>query len=91
MIFDIPREELSHLIEVTRMLCLHHRQKLGVDSLNLVVSNGSATHQQIMHFHLHIVPRKAGDGIKFWPKQEQKSDRELELVQRKFATQFLPK
>ena len=84
-IFDIPQEELSHLMDVTKKLCLHYREKLGVDSVNLVIANGKATFQEIMHFHLHIVPRKQNDGIAFWLRQDEKSDSYLERVRQKFA------
>jgi histidine triad (HIT) family protein len=86
MIFDIPQPELSHLIEITKKLCLHYQQKIGMDSLNLIVSNGEATHQKIMHFHLHIIPRKENDGLEFWLRPDEKPDSELEQIRRKFAT-----
>jgi|SRR5579872_6340947 len=84
-IFDIPQDELAHLVEVAQRLCIHYRQKVGMDSLNLVVSNGEATNQKIMHFHLHIIPRKFDDGIVFWQRREEKSDPELEKIRRKFT------
>ena len=38
--------------------------KLGCDSFNLVVNNGKAAQQLVPHVHLHIVPRKEGDGYR---------------------------
>jgi histidine triad (HIT) family protein len=83
MILDIPTMELSHLMEVTKLLCVHYQQKLGADSVNLVVSNGPANHQKITHFHPHIVPRRVGDGLEFWGRRDQKLDAELERIRKK--------
>jgi len=32
--------------------------------LNLVQANGPGAHQSVEHFHVHILPRKRGDGLK---------------------------
>jgi histidine triad (HIT) family protein len=37
--------------------------RLSPDGLNLVQSNRSAGWQDVFHFHLHVVPRWAGDGL----------------------------
>lgn len=50
MIFDIPESELSHVNQVVKMLCLDYKRKLGKDSVSLLVMNGKATNQKIMHF-----------------------------------------
>ena len=36
--------------------------KIGCKDFNLVVNNGKNAGQVIEHFHLHILPRKEGDG-----------------------------
>jgi len=38
--------------------------KLGVKDFNLVVNNGKLAGQLVSHFHLHILPRKEGDGFR---------------------------
>jgi histidine triad (HIT) family protein len=86
MIFDVPQDELSHLILVTKKLCLHYRQKVGMESVNLVLNNGKATNQKIMHFHLHIIPRKLNDGITLLSRPDIKSNSDLEQVRRKLTT-----
>ena len=39
------------------------RAASGCDGLNVVQSNGHAGQQDILHFHLHLVPRFSGDDI----------------------------
>lgn len=31
---------------------------------NIITSKGSAATQTVMHLHVHVVPRRAGDGLK---------------------------
>ena len=40
------------------------RAALQPDGLNLLQSNGRAGGQVIFHFHLHIIPRWYGDGLR---------------------------
>ena len=41
---------------------------LGIDSLNLVQANGPWAAQSVQHFHIHLIPRKEGDGLGMdWP------------------------
>lgn len=38
-------------------------ERLTPDGLNLTQSNRSAGWQDVFHFHLHVIPRWAGDGL----------------------------
>ena len=38
-------------------------EKLAPDGLNLSQSNRAAAWQDVLHFHLHVIPRWAGDGV----------------------------
>jgi histidine triad (HIT) family protein len=35
----------------------------GIDNLQLIHNAGQDAQQKVFHFHLHLIPRKAGDGI----------------------------
>ena len=35
----------------------------GYDGFNLVQNNGTAAGQSVFHFHLHVIPRREGDGV----------------------------
>ena len=38
------------------------------DGFNLLQANGPGAAQSVMHFHMHIVPRKSNDGLMMnWP------------------------
>ena len=39
------------------------RRVSGREGMNLVVSSGTAAGQDVYHFHIHLIPRRAGDGF----------------------------
>lgn len=39
----------------------------GPDGINLVTSAGAAATQTVMHWHVHLIPRQAGDALAQWP------------------------
>ncbi len=45
------------------------------DGLNVIQSNGDAATQTVMHLHVHVVPRWAGDALgRIWPPETAYSD-----------------
>jgi histidine triad (HIT) family protein len=40
------------------------RSVLELDGVNLIQANGRAAFQTVFHFHMHVVPRYAGDAVK---------------------------
>lgn len=65
---DLPEEMLGLLLAAGRRVAAAQRAALGAEgtwvALNDVVS------QSVPHVHLHVVPRRRGDGLKgfFWPR-----------------------
>ena len=39
------------------------KKAVGAEGINIVQNNGEVAGQSVYHFHLHIIPRKSGDGI----------------------------
>ena len=42
-------------------------ENCGYDGVNLLNASGESAGQSVPHFHIHIIPRKKGDGIDAWP------------------------
>ena len=57
-------------------------QGLGVGGVAVVQLNGREANQLVMHYHVHLVPRKAGDGVKAteWEARAGDRDRISELA-----------
>jgi histidine triad (HIT) family protein len=60
---DIPPELAMHLFDVALRLSPVVRRLNGADDMNLVVNSGPAAGQNVFHYHVHLIPRKAGDGF----------------------------
>lgn len=43
------------------------RSRLRCEGINMMVCDGAAAFQTVFHFHLHVVPRYAGDGLTIAP------------------------
>jgi len=62
-IFEVPAELGHHLFKVTMSLASAVRKVTGCEDINIVVSSGEAAGQDEPHYHVHIIPRRAGDGF----------------------------
>jgi histidine triad (HIT) family protein len=52
-----------HLFQVALTLGPIVRRLTGSDDLNVVVNSGEAAGQNVFHYHVHLIPRHAGDGF----------------------------
>jgi len=62
-LLDVPPQIGLHLFKVTMQLANAVRHVTGSDDMNIVVNNGAAAGQDEPHYHVHIIPRRAGDGF----------------------------
>ncbi len=53
------------------------RSSLRCEGINVLLCDGEAAFQTVFHFHLHVIPRYAGDG---WAIKTQPSARERSLL-----------
>ena len=78
---DIPSNELSKLYKTVKKIAIRIHKNLEIDGYNVLQNNFKAAGQDILHFHVHIIPRKYDDD-KFRIKipRIHASDDELEEV-----------
>lgn len=60
---DVPPEIGKHLFDVTMRLADAVTTVSDCHDLNIVVNSGPAAGQDEPHFHIHIIPRRDGDGF----------------------------
>ncbi|HEX6533123.1 MAG TPA: HIT family protein [Gemmatimonadaceae bacterium] len=60
---DLPSDLGAHLFQVAMQLGPVIRRVSGLEGMNLVVSSGETAGQDVYHFHIHLIPRRAGDGF----------------------------
>jgi histidine triad (HIT) family protein len=60
---DVPRQLTMHLFDIAVRLADVVRQVTGCDDMNIVVNSGEAAGQDVLHYHVHVIPRRHGDGF----------------------------
>jgi histidine triad (HIT) family protein len=77
---DLAREELEPLLRAAQVLSAAMERALS--SEGTFVALNDRVSQSVPHVHLHVVPRKRGDGLKgfFWPRSKYASDEEAAAV-----------
>lgn len=70
-LYEIEDETLARAVKLAKKIVCHEKDVLGCDGYNLVQNNGEAAGQSVFHFHMHLIPRYAGqEKIVAWPPQE---------------------
>ena len=59
---EAPEALLGHVMAVGASIGAAEMKAFGADGFNLIQNNGEAAGQSVFHLHLHVIPRKAGDG-----------------------------
>jgi histidine triad (HIT) family protein len=60
---DIPGSVGMHLYQVATKLIPVVQASAGASDMNIVVNSGAAAGQNVMHYHIHLIPRRDGDGF----------------------------
>jgi histidine triad (HIT) family protein len=60
---DVPRVVGAHLFQVVTQLIEPVQRVSGASDMNIMVNSGAAAGQDVNHFHIHLIPRRAGDGF----------------------------
>ncbi|GAA1994551.1 HIT family protein [Terrabacter lapilli] len=81
----VPREHAVGLADVDAATSAHvwsvghqmaralRRSSLRCDGINAFLADGEVAGQEVFHFHLHVIPRYAGDGFSMtadWKQRE---------------------
>jgi len=60
--------DLAAVMATIRRVAAAIEKVVKPDGFNLLQANGPGAAQSVMHFHMHVVPRKSGDGLMMnWP------------------------
>ncbi len=60
---DLPPDLGRHLFDVVMKLSPVVRDVSGAEGMNIIVNSGAAAGQDIFHYHIHLIPRRADDGF----------------------------
>lgn len=60
----VDAEDLIAVTQAAKRLAARMHERLGADGVNLVNSCGEMAWQTVFHFHVHVIPRYAGDAMR---------------------------
>ena len=66
-VLDCGEETLAQVMHAVRRVARHCVEDCGFEGVNLLNASGAAAGQSVPHLHIHILPRKTGDGCDTWP------------------------
>ncbi|WP_399680094.1 HIT family protein [Xenophilus sp.] len=70
-LLDITPEEAAAVMQTAQRIARAVQAVFDPPGLTLLQANGREGDQTVFHFHMHVVPRHAGDGIALsWPRKE---------------------
>lgn len=76
---DLDEEVGAQLWRVgQRMAAALRRSSIRCDGVNFFLADGVAAFQEVMHVHLHVIPRWRGDGLKLHYKAGRPARADLE-------------
>lgn len=62
-LFEATTEEQAALFEVLAAARKQLQDELRPDGFNIGINDGTAAGQTVMHLHIHLIPRYAGDQL----------------------------
>jgi histidine triad (HIT) family protein len=63
-LLTVDAEDLRAVSLASQRLARRMKERLHADGVNLVNSCGAAAWQTVSHFHMHVIPRYAGDPLR---------------------------
>ena len=63
-LYEIDDDDLARAGSAAKRLALRLKDRLGCDGVNLFNACEPAAGQTVFHFHVHVLPRYAGDGLR---------------------------
>lgn len=74
---DLPAELVGPFFANAQLLALAVVEAMGAEGSFVALNNRVS--QSVPHLHVHVVPRRRGDGLRgfFWPRHSYESDEHL--------------
>jgi histidine triad (HIT) family protein len=85
---ELPPDEVAPLF--ARVQLLAAAVPAAMEAEGTFVAMNNIVSQSVPHLHVHVVPRKKGDGLKgfFWPRRKYDDEAQAKAVARKIAQQL---
>jgi len=82
-LFTIDPDVLAHIAKIAQRIAKVLKAETGAEGVNILMNGGSAAGQEVMHAHMHVIPRFEGDGAFTQPRQGEYKEGECETLGKK--------
>lgn len=79
-IMELPDEIGEKVVPLAKRIANRMVDVLKCDGVNIMQNNGEAAGQTVFHFHMHVIPRMAGDGALSERHVETLSEEQIKAV-----------
>ncbi|PSO45047.1 MAG: HIT family protein [Parcubacteria group bacterium SW_6_46_9] len=73
-IYEIPQDDFTKVMETVHRLAPKIKDGVSADGINIGINNEPAAGQEVMHLHVHIMPRFDSDSFSHWQGQDDYHD-----------------
>lgn len=82
-LLDASEDEAAALMRAAQRIARVVQAQFQPDGITVLQANRAAGWQTVPHLHLHVLPRRHGDGVELgWPRKEPGLERLRELAAR---------
>lgn len=76
-LLDVPPDAVEPLFTTAQLIARAVETGTGAEGSFVAINNKVS--QSVPHLHVHVIPRRRGDGLKgfFWPRHKYKSKEEM--------------
>lgn len=67
---DVDSDTVNNVMATVTKLARHYVDNCGFTGVNILNNSGVDAMQSVMHLHVHIMPRKADDGVIMYSLKE---------------------
>lgn len=85
---EMEAVDAAHMFEAANRLSIAMFETLKIEGTNLLLNNGVAAGQEQPHISVHIIARKAGDGLSFEWAPKQMDEQQMATVEMKLKEEM---
>ena len=63
-LLEVEGDDLCAVAAASQRLAVRMKERLSADGINLLNACGAVAFQSVFHFHMHVIPRYEGDGLR---------------------------
>ena len=82
-IYELPDETAGDVMILAKKMAARMSEALSCDGFNILQNNGETAGQTVFHFHMHLIPRYQGDGVRLtWEHGQLTDDLKAEILEK---------